>query len=77
MKITIYGGFYHVLARKSQHFSHMLCTIILWKICLGFHDLPSMFCGRTLTNAPSVMQTAVSRVYIYIKSNGCAYVNKS
>jgi len=29
MKITIYGGFYHVLARKSQHFSHMLCTIIL------------------------------------------------
>ena len=74
MKITIYGGFYHVLARKSQHFSHMLCTIILWKICLGFHDFPSMFRGRTF---PSVMQTAVSRVYIYFKSNGCADVNKS
>ena len=53
MKITIYGDFYYVLARKSEHFPHMLCTIILWKNCLTFHGFPSMFCGGTLTNAPS------------------------
>ena len=54
MKITIYGDFYHVLARKSEHFPYVLWTIILWKNCLAFHSFPSMFCGGTLTNAPSV-----------------------
>jgi len=53
MKITIYGYFYHVPVRKSEHFPQMLCTIILWKIFLTFHNFPSMFCDKTLSNALS------------------------
>jgi hypothetical protein len=54
MKITIYGYFYHVPVRKSEHFLQMLCTMILCKNFLAFHNFPSMFCDKTLSNAPSV-----------------------
>ena len=55
IEITIYSNFHNVLLIFLFNFHWLPWSRTLWKNCLAFHDFPLMFCGGTLTNAPSVV----------------------
>jgi hypothetical protein len=53
IEITIYSNFHNFLLIFLFNFQWLPWNRKLWKICLAFHDFSLMFCGETLTNAPS------------------------
>ena len=57
IEITIYSNFHNFLLIFLFNFQWLPWNRKLWKICLAFHDFSLMFCGETLTNAPSVLES--------------------
>ena len=55
IEITIYSNFHNVPLIFPFNFQWLPWNRTLWKNCLAFHDFPSMFCSRTLTNASSAL----------------------